>query len=117
MAASQGVIRFPVSENTGPFQLHQKVTRMSSTPKPFPTIAERWREHVRISGLDKALPKRELTLAMLMFYAGFSACLDAGLEIAEHSDDQAMQLLQAMHVEVKQLESKAGEVLAAGLAP
>lgn len=88
---------------------------MSTNHKPFLSVAARWREHVRVSGLDKALPPRELSLAMLMFYAGFSASLDAGLEIAEFSDDQAMRLFSALHTEVKQFEAKASEVLAAGL--
>ena len=85
-------------------------------PKEFLTIAGRWREHVRISGLDKALPPRELSLAMLMFYAGFSACLDAGLEIAEFPDDQAMKLFEALHKEVKQVEAMASGTLGGGLA-
>lgn len=53
---------------------------------------------------------------MLMFYAGFSAALDAGLEVAEFPEDEAMQLLSAMHTEVKQVEAMATRVLSAGLA-
>ena len=53
---------------------------------------------------------------MLMFYAGFSAALDAGLEAAEFPEDEAMQLLSAMHTEVKQVEAMATRVLSAGLA-
>ena len=71
----------------------------------FLTIAGRWREHVKASGIDKALPKREQGLAMMMFYAGFSAALDAGLEVAELPEDEAMQLLSAMHTEVQQVEA------------
>ena len=56
----------------------------------FLTIAGRWRQHVEASGIDKALPRREQGLAMLMFYAGFSAALDAGLEVAEFPEDEAM---------------------------
>jgi hypothetical protein len=82
----------------------------------FLTIAGRWRQHVEASGIDKALPRREQGLAMLMFYAGFSAALDAGLEVAEFPEDEAMQLLSAMHTEVKQVEAMATRVLSAGLA-
>lgn len=82
----------------------------------FCTIAGRWRQHVAASGIDKALSKREQGLAMLMFYAGFSAALDAGLEVAEFSEDEAMQLLTAMHTEVQQVEAMAARVLAGGLA-
>ena len=77
----------------------------------FRTIAGRWRQHVEASGIDKALPKREQGLAMLMFYAGFSAALDAGLEVAEFPEDEAMQLLPAMHTEVKQIEALAARIL------
>lgn len=90
---------------------------MPTSPKPFLTIAERWREHARISNMDKALTKRDLTLAMVMFHAGFSASLDAGLEIADFDDDRAFQLLQGLHAEVKAFEGKVGQVLAEGLAP
>lgn len=80
----------------------------------FLTIAGRWKQHVEASGIDKALPRREQGLAMLMFYAGFSAALDAGLEAAEFPEDEAMQLLSAMHTEVKQVEAMATRVLSAG---
>lgn len=76
----------------------------------FLTIAGRWRQHVAASGLDKALPKREQSLAMMMFYAGFSAALDAGLEVADYPEDEAMQLLAALHTEVKQIEALATRV-------
>lgn len=77
----------------------------------FLTIAGRWKQHVEASGIDKALPRREQGLAMLMFYAGFSAALDAGLEVAEFPEDEAMQLLTAMHTEVKQIEAMATRIL------
>lgn len=76
---------------------------MSTTPTQFRTIAERWRDHVAVSGIDKALLKQELALAILMFYAGFSAALDAGTEVAAFSDAEAVQLLQALQNEVKKL--------------
>lgn len=77
----------------------------------FLTIAGRWRQHVDASGIDKALSKRELDLAMLMFYAGFSASLDAGLEVSEFPEDEAMQLLTALHTEVKQVEAMVSRIL------
>ena len=81
------------------------------TDKSFRTIAGRWRDHVAASGIDKSMPRREQALAMLMFYAGFAAALDAGLEVAEFPEREAMQLLTAMHTEVKQIEALATRVL------
>jgi hypothetical protein len=83
--------------------------------KQFMTIAGRWEQHVQASGLDKRLPRREQALAMLMFYAGFSASLDAGLEIAEFPEGEAMQLLSALHNEVKQVQAMAERLLGGGL--
>lgn len=81
--------------------------------KTFKTIAGRWREHVAASGMDK-LPRREQALAMMMFYAGFSAALDANLEVAEFPEAEAMQLFAAMHKEVQMLEAVATRVFAGG---
>ncbi len=83
--------------------------------KQFLTIAGRWRQHVEASGIDKSLPRSEQALAMLMFYAGFSAALDANLEIAEFSEAEAMQLLSALHTEVQQIEAMATHMLGGGL--
>ena len=81
----------------------------------FLTIAGRWQQHVKASGIDKALPTREQGLAMLMFYAGFSASLDATMEVADFPEDQAMELLSALHAEVKQVEAMAARLLGGGL--
>lgn len=81
----------------------------------FLTIAGRWRQHVASSGIDKALPKREQGLAMMMFYAGFSAALEAGIEVAEFPEDEAVQLLSALHTEVKQVEALATRALGGSL--
>lgn len=75
--------------------------------RQFQTIAGRWKQHVAASGIDKALTKHELGLAMLMFYAGFSAALDATWEVSDFQEDDAMRLLSAMHTEVEQLEAMA----------
>lgn len=76
----------------------------------FMTIAGRWRKHEEIL---KHLPKRERALAMMMFYAGFSASLEAGLELAEIDDDaECVRLLQCMHEEVKMVEAMAVRVMA-----
>ncbi len=83
----------------------------------FLTIAGRWKQHVAASGIDKSLPQRELGLAMLMFYAGFSAALDATLEASDFPEEDAMHLLQAMHTEVEQVEAMATRAFTAtGLA-
>jgi len=77
----------------------------------FLTIAGRWQQHVAASGLDTKLPRREQGLAMLMFYAGFSASLEATMQVAEFPEDQAMQLLAALHKEVQQVEAMATRIL------
>lgn len=77
----------------------------------FLTIAGRWKQHVAASGMDKSLPQREQGLAMLMFYAGFSAALDASLEVAQFPEAEAVQLLQALTTEVQQIEAIAARVL------
>ena len=86
-----------------------------STAK-FLSIAGRWQEHVKASGIDKTLPKKELGLAMLMFYAGFSAALDATAEAADFPEAEAMQLLILLHTEVQQMAGVA-ERLTSGQAP
>lgn len=80
----------------------------------FLTIAGRWKQHLTASGMDKALPTREQGLAMLMFYAGFSAALDASMEAAGFPEAEAMHLLNAMHTEVKQVEALAARILGGG---
>lgn len=72
----------------------------------FLTIAGRWKRNAAISGIDK-FPRKEQALAMMMFYAGFSAALEANLEIAEFPEDEAVQLMQALDTEVKQIEAMA----------
>lgn len=75
------------------------------TPDKFLTIAGRWKQCSAAAGLDKVLERREQALAMAMFFAGFSASLEAGIEIAAYPQEEAMQLLQLLHVEVKQVEA------------
>lgn len=81
----------------------------------FLTIAGRWKQHVAASGLDKTLPRKEQAHAMLMFYAGFSAALEATSEVATFEEAEAVQLLQALHVEVKQVEAMAARLVIGGL--
>lgn len=69
----------------------------------FLTVAGRWRQHVAASGLDSALPRRELALAMMMFYAGFGAALDASLEVADFDELEAVHLLHALRIEIEQV--------------
>lgn len=83
---------------------------MSGAPT-FLSIAGRWRQHVAASGMDKRLSKRDQALAMMMFYAGFSASLDASMELAEYPEEQAMQLMEALSTEVQQLEAMATQQL------
>lgn len=86
-----------------------------SGPNQILTIAGRWKQHSQASGLEQKLPKRERTMAMLMFYAGFSAGLEAMNEIAALDEKDAVQLLQALHIEVLQLEAMATRQFAAGM--
>jgi hypothetical protein len=65
----------------------------------FLTIAGRWRQHVQAGGLDKVMPKEQQRFAMLMFYAGFGAALEAANEVAAFPEGEAMQLLSALHQE------------------
>lgn len=82
----------------------------------FRTVSGRWKDHVAASGIDKTLPRREQAMAMLMFYAGFSAALDAAREIADYSDDDAVALLQGLEREIMQVEALASRVVA-GVTP
>jgi len=82
--------------------------------RQFLTIAGRWKQHVAASGMD-ALPHREQTLCMLMFYAGFSAALEANMEVAEFEEDDAMKLFSALHAEVQQIEAMATRLTGGGL--
>jgi hypothetical protein len=82
-----------------------------SGQKQILTIAGRWKQHVQASGIDRTLPRREQALAMLMFYAGFAASLEAGLELAELPEEEAAQLLQLLHTEVKQVEAMASHLV------
>lgn len=80
----------------------------------FLTIAGRWKHLVTASGIDKALPRKEQGLAMLTFYAEFSAALDAAMEVAAFEEDEAMQLLDALRTEAKQVEALASRILGGG---
>lgn len=80
----------------------------------FLTIAGRWRQHVAVSGIDKKLPLREQSLAMMMFYAGFAAALEAQLEIADCDEAEAIRLLSAMHTESQQVCALAERALSGG---
>lgn len=71
--------------------------------KPFLSITGRWKQHVEQSGMDKTMSERDQSLGMLMFYAGFSASLEASVEIAEYPEDQAMRLLSLMHKEMEHI--------------
>lgn len=84
---------------------------MSQQQIEFLSIAGRWRKHVAAAKLDTVLPKREQALAMLMFYAGFSAALDAAQEVAMFSEDEAISLLTKLSEEVLTVEAIAGRVL------
>jgi hypothetical protein len=81
-----------------------------ATSDRFLTIAGRWKQCVASAGLDKVLTRREQALAMMTFYAGFSASLEAGAELADLAEADAVHLLQALHIEVKQMEAMATHI-------
>lgn len=82
--------------------------------KDFLTVAGRWRQHVAGSNLEKLVPEHIQTLAMLMFYAGFAASLDATMEAAELPEPEAMRVLDSLHTEVDQLAAMATRAMAGG---
>lgn len=50
-----------------------------------------------------SLPPKEQALCLIMFYAGFAACLEAGLELADIEERQAVNYLDQLHAEAKLL--------------
>ncbi|HYE39910.1 MAG TPA: hypothetical protein VEB23_08260 [Ramlibacter sp.] len=77
----------------------------------FLTIAGRWRQHVELTGLDKVVDKETLQRLMLMFYAGFTACQEAQMEIAAYPENEAMQLMSALMSEGQQVSAMAERVV------
>lgn len=82
-----------------------------SDPARVHTVAGRWRLHVNASGMEQVLSKQEQGLAMLMFYAGFGAALDAALELAEFEEETAVFFLEAMRREIDDLKDRATLIL------
>lgn len=62
------------------------------------TIENRWTKHVKASNLD-ALQLRDQLLCKMMFFAGFSDSLSAGMEIAALDEEPALAQLHAYHSE------------------
>lgn len=83
--------------------------------KQFRTIAGRWREHAKAAGLEQ-LPRAEQAKAMLMFYAGFGAALDASIELADFHEIEAMHMLSSLHKEVKLVATAAEAAFSTGQA-
>lgn len=81
-------------------------------PARFLTIAGRWKQHVELTGLDKVVDKATLQRLMLMFYAGFTACQEAQMEIAAYPENDAMQLMSALMTEGQQVAALAERVVA-----
>jgi len=79
---------------------------MSSAPSQFLTIAGRWAFASKQSGIDR-LPRKEQTLCLLMFYAGFGCALEATTELAAFDEASAVGLLRALHSEVETVEAVA----------
>ena len=83
-------------------------------PSDFLTIAGRWRQRAEQSGLNK-LPTRDQALCVAMFYAGFSAALEANMEVADYEDYVAMRLFACMQDEVKVVESMLAAIVTSGM--
>lgn len=77
----------------------------------FRTISGRWKQHVAATGIDHSLSRRQQSLAMLMFYAGFSAGLDAVIEMSEFPENEAMHLMQSLQGEITQVEAIANQMV------
>lgn len=79
----------------------------------FRSIAQRWVDCCEQGGMN-AIPKPEKARGMLLFYAGFSAALEANMELANLSEEQAMQVLTMMHAEMRQFEAMATQAVLGG---
>jgi hypothetical protein len=62
------------------------------------TIENRWLKHVKASNLG-ALSVRDQLMCKMMFFAGFSDSLNAGMEIAALDEEPAVAQLRAYHTE------------------
>lgn len=79
--------------------------------KEIKSITGRWKQHAAVSGIDK-WPAKEKSLAMMMFFAGFSAAFEAFTgEVADLPEAQAMHVMSAMQQEIAQIESLASQIL------
>lgn len=87
---------------------------MSTAPRTFLTIAGRWKTHEAILA---DVSQRDRTIAMMMFYAGFAAALDACGEIAEFDENTGCQLLTALHRESDTTADKFADAAAAMQGP
>lgn len=74
------------------------------------TIAQRWVASSQAMGLaNKPGPMR--AALMLAFYAGYSACIDATLDLADMTEEQAMAALQAQRSELLSVEAAAHQAI------
>lgn len=83
----------------------------------FKTIAGRWKEHAAASQLDLHLSKKDQTMALMMFFAGFGAALDATVEAAEFPEDEAIAILELLQEEFKSFTILACQVSNVGKTP
>lgn len=84
----------------------------------FRTVAGRWKHASEVSGLASKLPKAELTLAMMMFYAGFQASMEAFMEIADnYSEEDGAGIMQLLHEELEKFTQLASMVSHRGEKP
>ena len=74
------------------------------------TVAQRWVEASAASGVA-ALPAAQRAPYMLMFYSGFTACVQAVTELSELPEAEAMAWLQAMHAEISEVHGLAEQAI------
>lgn len=85
-----------------------------STHPPFLSVKGRWARCMARSGLDKVADSQTQGLAMMTFYAGFAACLEATLELGDRPDDEAQRLLAALHHEMAMVRGVAERAMSGG---
>lgn len=86
---------------------------MSNT-KPFLSVKGRWARCVARSGLDKVADSQTQGLAMMTFYAGFAACLEATTELGDLPEHEACRLLAALHHEMALVRGVAEQAMSGG---
>lgn len=74
------------------------------------TVAQRWVESSQAMGVaDKPGPIKAALL--LAFYAGYTACIQATMDLADLTEEQAMAALEAQRTELLSVEAAAHQAI------